>query len=653
MQDRYVLRFESGDRAGETVPISSRGATLGRRPGSSVQILDASVSGRHAEISIDDDGVLLRDLGSTNGTRVGKERVSEQRLAHGDLVTLGNIEMTFLDRDLGEEPPVLENAVLAASTGGAAEAAGEDVHTISADKVTRSRKKPLAALLGLLVVAGGAGAAWYFLGAESAPGKKAAVQPVEPRSGDLLAAGFSFESERGGWSDDERSPAGFEADPDAARSGELGLRARLGSEEGAWSLSNSPEVRVPNGRTLVARGWVRCEDGAEGLLGVELSASSGAVASVVAWSPAQTGAAEVELTVEVPPVYDRARALLLARLAAGAQGGRVDADDISLVAESASGAARPRLGEAELFTTGTLGTLFKIDRVLIGDIAVREGGAEGDPAGRRVQLSGSGESNGVRVAALGSGGGERVLGFFVEPGQAEGGLASTGVSGYRTHQVEFEREDADSLLCGSGRDLVRVVFDQPARITGRPEGSGFRVEAELGAAAGALLQLSFREEKDAAEGLARDARAAEREGRFGEAIASWQTLLDRYPFEAELVADARAGRSRMEQAGLEEVRELGREVERARFFRLVDLFRRCLASARDIVDRYAPSEVAVQAAALAEEIEGDVAQLERELDSAERERLARIEAALRAGGSERLADRVQERLAARFGEGGR
>src|SRR5687767_6165628 len=103
MPNRFSLRFESGERRGETVDVPPGGLTLGRRPGNSVQILDASVSGRHAEVVVDGEGLVLRDLGSTNGTRVAGERISERRLAGGDEVLLGNVRMTVVDsapRDL-------------------------------------------------------------------------------------------------------------------------------------------------------------------------------------------------------------------------------------------------------------------------------------------------------------------------------------------------------------------------------------------------------------------------------------------------------------------------------------------------------------------------------------------------------------------------
>ena len=69
MDNRYSLRFESGERKGETIPISGSGFTIGRKPGNSLQILDNSVSGNHATI-----GVGIEFSAISDERRVGKER---------------------------------------------------------------------------------------------------------------------------------------------------------------------------------------------------------------------------------------------------------------------------------------------------------------------------------------------------------------------------------------------------------------------------------------------------------------------------------------------------------------------------------------------------------------------------------------------------
>ena len=58
---------------------------------------DGSVSSKHARIVRTDDGFVIEDLQSRNGTFVNGERVTEgpRKLNDGDLVRLGKVIMTF------------------------------------------------------------------------------------------------------------------------------------------------------------------------------------------------------------------------------------------------------------------------------------------------------------------------------------------------------------------------------------------------------------------------------------------------------------------------------------------------------------------------------------------------------------------------------
>ena len=110
MDYQYALRFETGERRGEVVPILVDAAaggvfTVGRRPGNSLQVTDGSVSGKHAEIVVSAAGVTIRDLGSTNGTLVGGQKVSESGLQHLGRFALGAVEFTLLDQAQGAPDP--------------------------------------------------------------------------------------------------------------------------------------------------------------------------------------------------------------------------------------------------------------------------------------------------------------------------------------------------------------------------------------------------------------------------------------------------------------------------------------------------------------------------------------------------------------------
>jgi adenylate cyclase len=64
-------------------------ATIGRAPESAVHISDRWLSRRHCEIYQFEKAVVVRDLGSTHGTYVNGEKVSEVELRPGDRISVG------------------------------------------------------------------------------------------------------------------------------------------------------------------------------------------------------------------------------------------------------------------------------------------------------------------------------------------------------------------------------------------------------------------------------------------------------------------------------------------------------------------------------------------------------------------------------------
>ena len=69
--------------------------TIGRAPDNTIHIDHPSVSGRHAELRRGDKTYQLRDLASTNGTRVNGTGASEITLHPGDRVRFGAVEARF------------------------------------------------------------------------------------------------------------------------------------------------------------------------------------------------------------------------------------------------------------------------------------------------------------------------------------------------------------------------------------------------------------------------------------------------------------------------------------------------------------------------------------------------------------------------------
>lgn len=80
---------------GRRVAIGEEPVTIGRLPECGIPLSDANVSRRHAELRRVASEVVISDLGSTNGTRVNGVPVREQRLADGDVVTVGITTFRF------------------------------------------------------------------------------------------------------------------------------------------------------------------------------------------------------------------------------------------------------------------------------------------------------------------------------------------------------------------------------------------------------------------------------------------------------------------------------------------------------------------------------------------------------------------------------
>ena len=73
---------------------------IGRQDGCDLQLFTPGISGLHAEIVKGDDGLVIRDAGSRNGTFVNGERLEGERtLREGDVLELGEHEFRLIELD--------------------------------------------------------------------------------------------------------------------------------------------------------------------------------------------------------------------------------------------------------------------------------------------------------------------------------------------------------------------------------------------------------------------------------------------------------------------------------------------------------------------------------------------------------------------------
>jgi hypothetical protein len=112
------LEIIAGPDTGKKKKFRGVRLVIGRTPGVDLQLTDQSVSRRHVELIVGDGGVMLRDLGSGNGSKVNGEKVSEQALVHGDEILIGKTKIRFVD-EVGAFNAAREKAE-------AQEAAGEE-----------------------------------------------------------------------------------------------------------------------------------------------------------------------------------------------------------------------------------------------------------------------------------------------------------------------------------------------------------------------------------------------------------------------------------------------------------------------------------------------------------------------------------------------
>lgn len=78
------------------IPLEEGENVLGRDPGTAGSIPDASISRRHARITVRGDEATLEDLDSKNGTFVGEERLTQPApLSDGDSIRLGLVRLIF------------------------------------------------------------------------------------------------------------------------------------------------------------------------------------------------------------------------------------------------------------------------------------------------------------------------------------------------------------------------------------------------------------------------------------------------------------------------------------------------------------------------------------------------------------------------------
>jgi len=93
----WVLEIDSGPLSGQRYGVDAD-VIVGRSSGCELTIPVAHISRRHMRFRIDDDGLLLEDLDSSNGTTLNGRKIDAPTLLHHhDVVEIPNVKIRILE----------------------------------------------------------------------------------------------------------------------------------------------------------------------------------------------------------------------------------------------------------------------------------------------------------------------------------------------------------------------------------------------------------------------------------------------------------------------------------------------------------------------------------------------------------------------------
>ncbi len=146
-----LISFPDGPE--QTYELSESTITIGRVSDNTIQIDHASVSSHHAELIEADGEYRLKDLDSTNGTRLNGERVTEENLRAGDRIRFGQVEASYASDVASEERPMPQAESVTAAPA-AASARPADFTNASPFATKKKQKNPASkAVIAFAVLA--------------------------------------------------------------------------------------------------------------------------------------------------------------------------------------------------------------------------------------------------------------------------------------------------------------------------------------------------------------------------------------------------------------------------------------------------------------------------------------------------------------------
>ena len=96
---------------GESVDLTGRRVRIGRSFRNDINVKVDGISRMHCELRSVDDGYVIVDLGSSNGTWVNKKKITRYELQDGDRIQIGRLKMKYHVDEEDEDAEVAEAAL--------------------------------------------------------------------------------------------------------------------------------------------------------------------------------------------------------------------------------------------------------------------------------------------------------------------------------------------------------------------------------------------------------------------------------------------------------------------------------------------------------------------------------------------------------------
>ncbi len=518
-----TLVYARGDRKGEKIELREQRTTIGRKANNTITIEDVVASSNHCEIVRGLNGYTIRDLGSTNGTLVNNEMMTEAQLTHGARIRVGNTRFVFQDPTMAEIDLELAGA----------DEDDEWGMMRDLDLAAVRKRNPATLVYGVLFL-GILGALGFLLTRE--PGKRD-VGPVSPANNRHEPYSFETAATALSWDSQPAGAVNLSVTTKTKASGKSALELR-GTVDGAQAFY-ATTLQGRNQRykvTAKAKGssarlgllWRGL--GLERWVSVPLGGGMGAVTLV---SSAPPWARSVQLGV----VFDKPGTAVIDDLVMLAQGGSSAVTEAENEFEftvtdgrslDVKHAGRPILAHGLPVAFDAAGRPVEADLTLSVSTADKEHSL--------LKIDGAGDAATVGVVF------EAVAGYLTRGGFRAFGDAESGTY-YRGSFPDESRLDQNvrKLLVGPSGAAFAVVgaddsarFESLARADGRARIWTIRVPARVGAI---RLKHDLRGESTQAQEALQKAQSLYSEKRYGEFLDSANRALAEFPFASRVLRD--------------------------------------------------------------------------------------------------------------------